>query len=166
MAVRAFARRSLLAWVVLATAICGSAQCGTQEMLTGPIPGATVHAAYLEVQRLTEGQVNLPWRTAPRMPYLRFFEVRSDGPNDRLVGMYFNTTVVNKRGKMSQSERIEIYLMPREECFVQDVLVHEILHAVHRRLRFLNYPQAHSIGAEEFVHYFQGEIDLRPCSER
>ena len=165
---RAFAQRSLLAMALAWALLCGAAACGENRpsMLSGPIPGAQVHAAYQEVQRLLADSMTLAWPTAPRMSYLRIFEVRQPEPGQRLVGAYINTTRVSKRGRMSQVERIEVYLMPHEECFVQDVLVHEILHAVHRRLKFLQYPQAHAIGPEEFVYYFQGQTDQRPCHER
>ena len=171
MSVRAFARRSLLAWVILAAAACGSIavcdDCPVPASFNEAVPAAQVQAAWNRTLDLMarDGAI-IPWKRLPTMTVNRLYEHRAvpDEPGHRYVGMHFLTQSIDRKGRFKWKEKIEIYLLPHEECFLEDVLVHEMLHVIHSRYMHINV--ALDTHPEAFVNYYLRDLDNRPCSER
>jgi hypothetical protein len=84
---------------------------------------------------------------------------------ERLLGLYLKTDLISPEdGAMLIRERIVLFLP--EDCLVQEVLVHELLHAMHARLKHLN-PQFRQIMPEVFVSLLMGpeRPDFPSCPE-
>jgi hypothetical protein len=86
-----------------------------------------------------------------------------DGAN-RILGMYLAGYEIDAAGTVVLRERIIVYLLPSEECWLPIVLTHEYLHAIHTRLVTKYGTTFTSMDSESWVQAtlgFHGE--LAPC---
>jgi hypothetical protein len=99
-------------------------------------------------------------------PPKRILRVRDSytlGSMGKLFGIYQHTKYLDPvDGSMLHDEQIVLFL--EDDCLVQEVLIHEMIHAVHARACFLGF--ACEVDPEAFVqHVFPDRWDFPKCPE-
>ena len=124
------------------------------------VPARDVQAAWGEVREILAGvNAEMPDGFQPPLQIVRYPEVlvrQADGNLEHIYGLYFGVSYLDKKGRMATAERILVFLPPADECYLRDILVHELLHSVQQRLKHIGQPVG-QMPAEDFVGQLTGK---------
>jgi len=173
---------AVIAAIVGATMLAGSCQASERPLrapenrytLTKEDPNPTAHidprlvreAFDTVVVLMTEHGYEAPPKTwRPTMHVVLDRQViitqREDGGLARWYAFYRTTRKFDKKGRFSLDEKITLHLTKEEDCLIPELLIHEILHSFHARLKFVN-DNFRGIDPEEFVDHFYTERETFP----